>query len=57
MVCLMALGLAGMALVGITGCGGSGGSGGGSSPQTYVLTVQASSGSLSHTLSINLTVE
>ncbi len=60
MVCLLVLGLAGAALAaGLAGCGGgsSGGGGGGGGPQSYTLTVTATSGSLSHSATVNLTVE
>jgi hypothetical protein len=40
----------------LTGCGG-GGNGGGSQPQTYSITVTATSGALSHTTTIALTVQ
>jgi hypothetical protein len=53
MVCLMAVALACAALV--TGCGGGGGTG--TQPQNYALTVTGTSGSLSNTFNVTLTVE
>jgi len=59
MACWMALGLAAAMAAELTGCGGS--SGGGSSqpppPQSYTLTITATSGSLSHSTTVSLTVE
>ena len=53
-VCLLVLALAGVALaVGATGCGGSSAP----SPQSYTLTVTGSAGSLSHSTTVNLTVD
>jgi hypothetical protein len=55
----VAVGIAGAALTAaVSGCGG-GGNGGGTNPppQSYNLTVTATSGSLSHTTSLTLTVE
>ena len=62
MACLALLAILSIVLVGVSGCSGSGGNGGktgtGSTPQpqNYSLTVTATSGSLSHTASLNLTV-
>ena len=44
---------------GLSGCGGGGGGGSNSAstPQTYMLTVMATSGSLSHSTTLTLTVE
>jgi hypothetical protein len=43
----------------LTGCGGGGGSSGsgGSQPQTYNITVTATSGTLSHSTTVALTVQ
>ncbi len=60
MVCVLSIGMGCTVLVaGLAGCGGSGSSGGNSSsqPQSYTLTITATSGSLSHTVTAGLTVE
>ena len=59
---VVVLALAGVVFAGsLTACGGgnggSSGGGGGGTPQTYSLTITATSGSLSQTTSTNLTVQ
>jgi hypothetical protein len=58
---VLVLTVAGAALAaGLSGCGGGGGSSTGNHqppPQSYTLTITASSGSLSNTITVNLTVE
>jgi uncharacterized membrane protein len=44
-------------LAGITGCGGGSSGGGSTQPQTYSITVTATSGSLSHSTNVSLTVQ
>jgi hypothetical protein len=41
----------------LAGCGGSSGSSSGTQPQSYTLTVKATSGSLTHTTILSLTVQ
>jgi hypothetical protein len=59
MVFLIALSLT--LAAGVTGCGGSSSSGSSPTPSTtpkgYLLTITATSGSLSHSTVVNLTVE
>ena len=54
---LLLTGASGAAM--LTGCGGggSGGNGGGSQPQTYTIAVTATSGALSHSTTVTLTVQ
>jgi hypothetical protein len=60
--CLTLLAIGSIVLVGLGGCGGNGSVGGKTGtpstpqPQNYTLTVTATSGSLSHTVTLNLTV-
>ena len=56
-ILILLAGIGGVAT--LTGCGGgsSGGGGGGSQPQTYNITVTATSGTLSHTTIVTLTVQ
>lgn len=56
-VFLLAAGLGAAALAGLSGCGGGSSSGKAASPQTYNLTFTATSGSLSHSTPLTLTVE
>jgi hypothetical protein len=56
LACLVVLALAGLSLAtGLTACGGS--SNPSSAPQTYTLTVTGTTGSLSNTFTVTLTVE
>jgi hypothetical protein len=55
-IAFVSIALAG-SIFGLTGCGGKSSGFFGQSPQTYNLTVTATSGSLTHSTNVNLTVE
>jgi hypothetical protein len=57
LACLLLIGIATASLVGLAGCGGPSSGYIGQAPQTYTLTITATSGSLSHSTTVNLTVE
>jgi hypothetical protein len=55
--CLLLIGIATASLMGLAGCGKSSSGYNGQGPQSYNLTITATSGSLSHSTTVNLTVQ